>query len=94
MRAGSYVLYCDYTDNFVVIDPDARPGWEVKVLHFHGLQVGVGDRVVADATVIGAVPRQLPFRSQVDAYTHPRNWPHLPVEVVDPSVPPRPGRGC
>jgi putative cell wall-binding protein len=94
VRAGSYVLYCRYSDNFAVIDPDERPGWEVKVLHFRGLRVRAGDRVVAGETVLGDAPRQLPFRSQVDAYTNARDWPHLHVEVVDPSVPARPGGGC
>jgi biotin carboxyl carrier protein len=94
LRAGSYVLYCRYTDHYAVIEPDTRPGWEVKVLHFHGVRVRPGDRVVAGETVLGAGPRHLPFKSQVDDYSHPRNWPHLHLEVVDPSVPARPGSGC
>lgn len=94
VRAGSYVLYCDYRDEYVVIAPDSRPEWEVKVLHFHGLRVGVGDRVTAGETVVGDGPRLLPFRSQVDAHSQPRNWPHLHVEVVDPSIPTQPGPGC
>lgn len=94
LRAGSYVLYCDYTDHYAVIEPDARPGWEVKMLHFRGLRVGAGDRVVAGLTVVGDGPRQLPFRSQVDDASDPRDWPHVHLEVVDPSIPDRPGRGC
>ena len=39
VRGGTYVLYCDYSDDFVVIEPDARPGWEVKMFHFDGLRV-------------------------------------------------------
>lgn len=93
LRAGSYVLYCDYTDHYLVVEPDARPGWEVKVLHFEGLRVAAGDRVVASETVVGSAPRSLPFRSQVDDYST-RGWPHLHIEVVDPSIPDRPGRGC
>lgn len=93
IRGGSYVLYCDHTDEYAVIAPDARPDWEVKILHVHGLQVGAGDRVVAGETVIAAGPRQLPFDSQVDDYSSTR-WPHVHLEVVDPSIPPKPGGGC
>lgn len=93
LLAGSYTLYCDHTDSFAVIEPDARPGWEVKVLHFEGLQVRPGDRVVASATVLGSGPRALPFRSQVDDFSR-NGWPHVHVEVVDPSIPDRPGSGC
>ncbi len=39
--------------------------------------------------------RVLPFRSQVDDDTAVPHWPHVHVEVVDPSVPDRPtGGGC
>lgn len=93
-RAGTYRLYCDYYDNYLVVEPDAHPGWEVKLLHFTGLQVSAGDRVTARQTVIGTGPRKLPFESQVDEYSHPRNWPHVHLEVVDPSIPDRPGSGC
>jgi hypothetical protein len=94
IRAGSYTLYCDYRDNYVVIEPDARPGWEVKLLHFQGLAVGKGDRVRAGVTVIGAHARQLPFASQVDERTAVPHWPHVHVEVVDPSIPDRPSKPC
>jgi biotin carboxyl carrier protein len=95
LRAGSYTLYCDHRDHYLVVEPDARPGWEVKVLHFEGLRVAAGDRVEAGVTVIGSGARVLPFRSQVDDLTAEPSWPHLHVEVVDPSVPDRPtGGGC
>lgn len=96
LRGGNYTLYCDHTDGYVVIEPDGHPGWEVKVLHITGVQVGAGDRVSAGATVIARHPTELPFRSQVDRYTADRNWPHVHVEVVDPSIPdrPSPGGGC
>lgn len=93
-RAGSYRLYCDHTDHYLVISPDAQPSWEVKVLHFEGLSVSAGDRVEAGVTQVGTRPRTLPFRSQVDDVSDARDWPHLHLEVVDPDVPDRPGSGC
>ena len=95
LRAGTYALYCDEVDNYLVVEPDARPGWEVKLLHFQGLSVGPGDRVRAGVTVIGAGARQLPFASQVDKHTVAPHWPHLHLEVVDPAIPDRPsGATC
>ncbi len=97
IRAGSYVLYCDKHDHYLAVEPDARPGWEVKVLHIDGLAVSRGDRVLAGRTVVARRPTQLPFPSQVDKVspTEPA-WPHVHIEVVDPSIPdrPSPGRGC
>jgi biotin carboxyl carrier protein len=95
-RAGTYVLYCDHSDDYAVIEPDARPGWEVKVLHIDGVTVRAGDRVEAGATVIAPRPTPLPFRSQIDDLTAEPSWPHVHVEVVDPSIPnqARGGRAC
>ncbi|HEV3401434.1 MAG TPA: hypothetical protein VG078_06390 [Acidimicrobiales bacterium] len=97
IRAGTYVLYCDHRDDYVVIAPDQHRGWEVKVLHIHGVQVGQGDRVTAGRTVIALRPTQLPFESQVDEVSAVQPaWPHVHVEVVDPTIPdrPSPGGGC
>jgi murein DD-endopeptidase MepM/ murein hydrolase activator NlpD len=95
VRAGTYTLYCDHVDHYLVVEPDARPGWEVKLLHFEGLRVGKGDRVRAGATVVGSHARVLPFASQVDKHTVAPRWPHLHVEVVDHGVPDRPsGSTC
>ena len=95
-RGGSYVLYCDHRDYYVVIEPDAHPGLEVKVLHIAGLFVSKGEHVVAGETVIAPHPTQLPFESQVDEVTGQPAWPHVHIEVVDPSIPdrPTPGGGC
>ena len=95
-RAGTYVLYCDHSDDYVVIEPEAHPGWEVKILHIDGVQVRAGSRVVAGRTVIAPRPTQLPFESQVDEVrTADPAWPHVHIEVVDPSIPDRPtGPGC
>ncbi len=94
-RAGAYVLYCDIDDNFAVIEPDDRPGWEVKVLHIVDVAVRPGDRVVAGETLIAPSARKLPFVSQIDEFTPEPSWPHVHIEVIDPSVPDRPtGPGC
>lgn len=45
LRAGTYTLYCDHVDQYLVVEPDARPGWEVKLLHVTGLVAQAGDRV-------------------------------------------------
>ena len=87
LRAGSYTLYCDQQDGFVVVEPDGRPGIEVKMLHVDGVQVSVGDRVVGGVTVVAPRPTVLPFASQVDEFSGPANWPHTHVEVVDTSIP-------
>ena len=93
VRSGTYVLYCDHTDNYLAIEPDGHPGIEVKMLHFRGLRVGPGDRVEAGETVVGDGPRRLPFRSQVDEYSSTGYGPHVHVEVVDTSIPNVPNGG-
>jgi hypothetical protein len=95
IRSGGYILYCDTRDEFLVIEPDSQPGWEVKMFHISGLRVGNGDRVVAGETVVADSATQLPFTSQLDNHTASPSWPHVHVEVVDPSIPDRPGTtGC
>ena len=96
-RGGGYTLYCKYQDNFVVIRPDGAPGLEVKILHITGLAVRRGEHVDAGTTVLAAHPTQLPFASQVDDLaTATPAWPHVHVEVVDPTIKdrPTPGGGC
>ena len=96
VSSGSYDLYCGLFDYFINIEPDDHPGWRVKVLHITGLNVGNGDRVVQGETVIAPTARQLPFESQVDELrTVDPAWPHVHIEVVDPSIPnvPNPGSG-
>jgi len=92
--AGTYVLYCRYRDDKVVIRPDGAPDWEVTVLHITGVQVQAGDRVVAGITPLAPRATPLPFESQVDRYTGSPSWPHVHVEVLDPRVPDRPSGGC
>lgn len=93
LRSGGYTLYCAYRDHFVVIEPDAHPGWEVKILHLRDSRVRAGQRVEAGVTVLAGGPNRLPFVSQVDAVTASPAWPHVHLEVVDPSIPDIPGSG-
>lgn len=96
IRSGTYRLYCEYSDDFAVIDPEDHRGWEVKMLHIEGVRVEPGDRVEGGVTVLARRARKLPFRSQVDDYTAEPSWPHVHIEVIDPSIPDRPssGGGC
>ncbi len=95
-RAGTYVLYCEHSDDYAVIAPDVRPSWEVKVLHIDGVGVHPGDRVVAGETVLAPRPTKLPFESDTDEFSATPAWPHVHIEVVDPAIPnrPSPGSGC
>lgn len=96
-RSGTYVLYCKYSDDYVVVEPDGHPGWEVKILHIDGVRVRAGTRVVAGQTVLAPRATPLPFKSQVDEFsTAEPVWPHVHIEVIDPSIRdrPSPGGGC
>lgn len=65
-------------------------------MHIDGVRVEPGDRVKAGVTVLAGRARKLPFRSQVDDYTAEPSWPHVHIEVIDPSIRDRPssGGGC
>lgn len=96
-RAGTYVLYCEHSDDYAVIEPDAHPGWEVKILHIDGVRVRAGQRVKAGVTVLAPRATQLPFESQVDELrSADPAWPHVHIEVVDPAIKnrPSPNSGC
>jgi len=93
--AGTYVLYCKYSDDFLIIEPDSHPGWEVKMLHIDGVKVGPGNRVEAGVTVVAPHATRLPFESQVEETSFRPAWPHVHIEIDDPNVPDRPtGPGC
>jgi hypothetical protein len=93
--AGTYVLYCKHSDDFLIIEPDDRPGWEVKLLHIDGVRVRPGARVQAGVTVVAPRATRLPFQSQVEEGSYRPAWPHVHIEVDDPNVPDRPtGPGC
>jgi hypothetical protein len=96
LSIGSYDLYCGLFDYYINIEPDARPGWRMRIIHLSGVTVAVGDRVEGGVTVIAPSARQLPFASQVDELrAADPAWPHVHVEVTDPSIPnvPNPGSG-
>ncbi|HVL06704.1 MAG TPA: M23 family metallopeptidase [Acidimicrobiales bacterium] len=95
LYAGTYVLYCHYSDDFLVIEPDDHPGWEVKMLHIDGVRVRPGARVRAGVTVVAPRATRLPFESQVEEGSYRPAWPHVHIEIDDPKVPDRPtGPGC
>lgn len=91
-RAGGYTLYCRYSDGFVVINPDSNPNLEVKLLHIQDVSVRAGQRVEAGDPV-AANATTFPFRSQIDDLTGEPSWPHVHIEVVDPSIPRRRSSG-
>jgi hypothetical protein len=93
--AGTYVLYCQYSDDFLIIEPDDHPGWEVKMLHIDGVRVRPGARVQAGVTVVAPRATSQPVESQVEEGTYRPAWPHVHIEIDDPNVPDRPtGPGC
>lgn len=95
-RAGTYTLYCKYSDDYVVIAPDSHPSWEVKILHIDHQVAHAGERVTAGVTMIAPRATKLPFESQTDEYSAKPPWPHVHIEVVNPAIRnvPNPGSGC
>ncbi len=95
LAAGRYVLYCKHSDDYLIIEPDDHPGWEVKLLHIDGVRVRPGARVQAGVTVVAPRATRLPFESQVEEGSYRPAWPHVHIEIDDPNVPDRPtGPGC
>lgn len=94
VKSGAYQLYCRYADDMVEVDPDGHPGWRVTILHLEGVVVTPGMHLVAGITPIAGQAHQLPFSSQVDKYSPAKPaWPHVHVEVDDPSIPDTPSKG-
>jgi hypothetical protein len=94
ISTGEYDLYCDLYDDFINIEPDDHPGWKVRIIHITGIEVQEGARVEAGVTVIAPGARVLPFASQVDDLrTVDPPWPHVHMEVVDPSIENVPNEG-
>ena len=93
LSAGTYTLYCEHSDDFVFIEPDEAPGWQLKMFHIDGVLVSAGQRVEAGVTALAGRATVLPFESQLDKYLAPPAWPHVHIELVDPSIPDRPGEG-
>jgi hypothetical protein len=93
IAANTYRLYCKYSDDLVYIEPDEQPGWQVRIFHIDGYRVRLGQRVEAGVTVLARRATVLPFASQVEDLGARPVWPHVHIEVVDPSVPDRPSPG-
>ncbi len=94
VKSGAYQLYCSYADDMVEVDPDGHPGWRVTILHLEGVVVTPGMHLVAGITPIAGQAHQLPFSSQVDKYSPVKPaWPHVHVEVDDPTIPDTPSKG-
>jgi hypothetical protein len=69
----------------------------VKLLHINGLTVSVGERVEAGVTRVAAHPTRLPFASDVEDFSAAPVWPHVHMEVDDPTIKNPPGvggKGC
>ncbi|MEZ5227022.1 MAG: hypothetical protein R2710_10200 [Acidimicrobiales bacterium] len=66
------------------------------MLRISGVAVRKGDRVEAGVTVLAPTAHLLPFSSQIDDLTANPSWPHVHIEIIDPSIPDRPsvGGGC
>ena len=81
--ANPYTLYGEHPDTIITIQPDGHPEIFMEIMHVEGVQVEVGDRVVAGRTVIADSPNLLPFSSQIDRYVTEggRPLPHVHVEM-------------
>lgn len=75
-----YALYGATSDVLIEITPDGRPDLNVQIFHVRDVTVSAGDRVVAGETPI-ALPRQLPFGSQIDRIVGYAG-PHVHVQVL------------
>ena len=65
------------------------------MLHIDGVAVRSGARVRAGETVLAPRATRLPLESQVEKTAARPAWPHVHIEVIDPSIPDLPsGRGC
>lgn len=78
-KVRAYWLYGRYRDYRVSFIPAGRPNLAAVMIHLRRVQVRPGDRVIAGTTVI-ALPRRLPFHSQVNSYVG-RGVSHVHLEV-------------
>jgi hypothetical protein len=79
-----YALYGTHPDTRVEIRPDDARHLRLVMIHVDDVQVARGDRVTAGETVLAGTANRFPFASHVDRYLDER-WPHVHVEVKDPS---------
>lgn len=80
-----YTLYGKYADTIIVIQPDAAPDVELKILHVTGPQVAIGDHVDAGRTLLADSATAFPFESQIDRFVEPfagKALPHVHMELM------------
>jgi Ca2+-binding RTX toxin-like protein len=85
-----YLLYCQFRDWQVAIEPVGRPDLRVMVLHMGSVQVHVGQRVAASVTVLGTAWTNDAVGSQENLY-FPDQYPHIHVEIEEEAAVPIPG---
>lgn len=80
-----YQLYSRYPDTRIEIQPDAAPHLRVVMIHVTGVSARVGDRVAAGRSILASGPNRFSFSSHIDRYLDPERWPHVHLEVKDPT---------
>ncbi len=80
-----YQLYSRYPDTRIEIQPDAAPHLRIVMIHVTGVTATAGDRVVAGRSILAAGPNRFSFSSHIDRYLDPERWPHVHIEVKDPT---------
>lgn len=84
VAADPYVLYGEFPDNRVEIEPTGHPGLRVVMIHIGEVQVRPGDVVVAGETLVARTAKQFPFTSQIDRFSAEVSGtarPHVHMEV-------------
>lgn len=84
VAADPYVLYGEFPDNRVEIEPAGHPGLRVVMIHIGEVQVRPGDQVVAGETLVARTAKQFPFTSQIDRFSAEVSGtarPHVHMEV-------------
>lgn len=80
-----YMLYGEFSDNRVEIEPEGQPGVRVVMIHIGEVEVRPGDEVVAGETLVARTAKQFPFASQIDRFSEHASGearPHVHMEVM------------
>jgi hypothetical protein len=90
---GTYALYCDHVDQYLVVEPGRAAGLGGHAPALRGAPPGGGRPGAGRDHGRGlARPRPAVQVAGGQATVAP-HWPHVHVEVVDPSLPDRPSSG-